>query len=401
MSDAPKGIEQFKAKYSALSPKAKKSINISLAVFAMILLCIGIYYSSGLNKKVVRREPTVTVSAKNFAEPEDRNTSIKLGVDKKVNTLMERIEQLEKAQKAPASEPQQMPSEVITGIPPVPSAAPATPAEPQRIERRRADFGSYAPEYVEAKPQKIERTVGGIGHVSVPVAKKDETKKEERAKKVNYIPSNSIFKAMLITGVYAPTLAAGKQNPSPVMLRLQDLSFFPNEIRRNLSGCFVGGEAFGNLSEERVQIRLLNLSCLSPNADKVVDTPVQGYVQGEDGVVALSGRVVSKEGRAAAVAFLAAFLQGLGGGISEASTTETITPLGGTTSLALNEGELLKYGVGKGMEGSFKELAKYYIAILNEIAPVIEVMGGREVELVITKGVELKMEDWEWTGIKD
>lgn len=400
MSEAPKGIEQFKSKYAALSPKTKKTINISLAVFAMILLFIGVYYSSGLNKKVIRREPTVTVSAKNFAEPEDRNTSIKLGVDKKVNTLMERIEQLEKAQKAPASEPQQMPSEVITGIPPVPSAAPAVPAEPQRIERRRADFGSYAPEYTEAKPQKIERTVGGIGHVSVPVAK-TETKKEERAKKVNYIPSNSIFKGMLVTGVLAPTMAAGKQNPAPVTLRLQDLSFFPNEIRRNLSGCFVGGEAYGNLSEERVQIRLLNLSCLSPNADRVIDTPVQGYVQGEDGVLALAGRVVSKEGRAAAIAFMVSFLQGLGGGIAEASTTETITPLGGTTSLSLNEGELLKYGAGKGMEGSFKELAKYYMNILNEIAPVIEVMGGREVELVITKGVELKMEDWEWTGIKD
>lgn len=399
MSDAPKGIEQFKAKYSALSPKAKKSINISLAVFAMILLCIGIYYSSGLNKKVVRREPTVTVSAKNFAEPEDRNTSIKLGVDKKVNTLMERIEQLEKAQKAPASEPQ-MPSDVITGIPPAPTTAPTVPAEPQRIERRRADFGSYAPEYVETKPQKVERTVGGIGHVSVPVAK-TETKKEERAKKVNYIPSNSIFKGMLVTGVLAPTMAAGKQNPAPVTLRLQDLSFFPNEIRRNLSGCFVGGEAYGNLSEERVQIRLLNLSCLSPNADRVIDTPVQGYVQGEDGVLALAGRVVSKEGRAAAIAFMVSFLQGLGGGLAEATTTETITPLGGTTSMALDEGELLKYGAGKGMEGSFKELAKYYMNILNEIAPVIEVMGGREVELVITKGVELKMEDWQWEGIKD
>jgi conjugal transfer pilus assembly protein TraB len=399
MNETPKGFEQIKVKYAALKPNTKKAINLSLAVTVLLFMILAVYSSSGLNQKVVRGEPTVTVSSKNFANDTDRNTSIKLGVDKKVGgleakveTLLKRIDEIENKKTTET----QIPS-VITSIPPAPQQVfpPDEPQRPTRIERRTAEFNNSE----NVAPQQIERAVGGIGHVAIPIAKPVE-KPEEKKGKLNYIPSNSIFKATLITGVLAPTMSAGKQNPAPVTLRLKDLSFFPNEIRKNLSGCFVGGEAYGNLSEERVQIRLLNISCLSAEAKHVIDTPIQGYVQGEDGLLALAGRVVSKEGRAAAIAFMVAFLQGLGSGIAEATTTETITPLGGTTSLSLNEGELLKYGVGKGMEGSFKELAKYYINILNEIAPVIEIMGGREVELVITKGVELNIEGYEWKGIK-
>lgn len=399
MSETPKGIEQFKAKYAALKPNTKKTINISLAVFAMVLIFVGIYYSSGLNKTAVRREPTITVSSKNFAKDTDRNTSIKLGVDKKVGGIEAKLEQalkrIDELESSPSPTVSNVPNAILS-VPPAPQQVfpPEEPQRPTRLERRAADFNAE-----NVAPQQIERAVGGIGHIAIPVAKPAE-KPEEKKGKLNYIPSNSIFKATLITGVLAPTMAAGKQNPAPVTLRLKDLSFFPNEIRKNLSGCFVGGEAYGNLSEERVQIRLLNISCLSAEAKHVIDTPIQGYVQGEDGLLALAGRVVSKEGRAAAIAFMVSFLQGLGSGIAEASTTSTITPLGGVTSLSLNEGELLKYGAGKGMEGSFKELAKYYINILNEIAPVIEIMGGREVEMVITKGVELNIEGYEWNGIK-
>ena len=45
-------------------------------------------------------------------------------------------------------------------------------------------------------------------------------------------------------------------------------------------------------------------------------------------------------------------------------------------------------------------LAKYYTDILNETAPVIEVMGGRSVELIIKKGVDLNPEGYEWTDLK-
>jgi conjugal transfer pilus assembly protein TraB len=143
--------------------------------------------------------------------------------------------------------------------------------------------------------------------------------KDVKKRKQNWIPSNSIFKATLVTGVYAPTLAKGKQSPYPVVLRLKDLSFFPNEFRKDLSGCFIGGEAYGNLSDERVNVRLNNLSCLSENNISVIDVPVSGFVQGEDGIIGLAGRVVSKQGQIMAAAFVASFLQGMGEAFSLAN----------------------------------------------------------------------------------
>src|SRR5690554_5974552 len=126
MSETPKGIEQFKAKYAALKPNTKKTINISLAVFAMVLIFVGIYYSSGLNKTAVRREPTITVSSKNFAKDTDRNTSIKLGVDKKVGGIEAKLEQALKR----IDELESSPSPTVSNVP---NAILSVPPAPQQV----------------------------------------------------------------------------------------------------------------------------------------------------------------------------------------------------------------------------------------------------------------------------
>lgn len=415
-------------RYQQLSPKNKKSLVIAASVVTGLILLLLLYNAANVKKTPAAAAGQKTVSTTNFVGAEDRNTSIKLGVDKKLDTVMARIDKLEKNggatpgetgtqqnQQGTAAQPDtalSMNQSIQSGAKPpmfsdlkdvpAPVVKQAYPQSPQLSQQPSLGSSAGYAGYQKAPEKPVERMVSDIGFLTVSAADtdKDKTASEpQKHKKTNWIPSNSIFKATLVTGVYAPTLAAGKQSPYPVVMRLRDLSFFPNEFRKDLSGCYLGGEAYGNLSDERVSIRLNNLSCLSDRNKTVVDVPVSGYVQGEDGIIGLAGRVVSKQGQLMAAAFVSSFLEGMGKAFGLANQTTSVTALGGTTT-AVNGSEILKYGVGSGFEESFKMLAKYYTDILNDTAPVIEVLGGRKVEVVINKGVDISPEEWEWNDIK-
>lgn len=400
----------IKEKFNALSPKTKKSIVVAIAIFFVILLLILLTKAANVGKKTESKESQKTVSTTSFVDVEDRNTSIKLGVDKKIGNLLDRIEKLEKNKDSDAeavgidgivandtekvensSIPEADRPPLFTNLKdvPQPEIKQAYPPAPQPQYNASASAQ-------QQQNQPIERVVSGIGFVVVSAPVEKQAEQEQKKKKRNWIPSNSIFKATLVTGVYAPTMAAGKQSPYPVVLRLKDLSFFPNEVRKDLSGCFLGGEAYGNLSDERVNIRLNNLSCLSETNQTVIDVPVAGFVQGEDGITGMAGRVVSRQGQVMAAAFVASFLQGMGEAFGLANQTSTVSSLTGSTTTAISGNDIIKYGAGSGFSESFKMLAKYYTDILNDTAPVIEILGGRDVEVIINKGVDINPEVWEW-----
>lgn len=241
------------------------------------------------------------------------------------------------------------------------------------------------------------QTISGISSMQLQQkTKSDKQDKKEKSDYLhNYIPSNSIYKATLITGVYAPTMSKGQSNPYPVLMRLNDLSFLPNEAKRNLEGCYISGEAWGSLSSERVEIRLLKMSCLDTNKNKVIDTSLKGYVIGEDSTIGLSGNVVSKQGKTLALAFVSNFLSGVGEAFGMSSQTTTFTTSGAQQS-TINPSEILKYSAGSGFGESFKMLAEYYTNILNETSPVIEVKAGRDVGIIISEGKSIEMNKYKW-----
>ncbi len=59
-----------------------------------------------------------------------------------------------------------------------------------------------------------------------------------------YLPP-SFIEAKLLTGFDASTSGKGKNNPEPLLLRIQTPAVLPNDIKANLSGCFVIAEAVG------------------------------------------------------------------------------------------------------------------------------------------------------------
>lgn len=204
-----------------------------------------------------------------------------------------------------------------------------------------------------------------------------------------YIPSNTFVKGILVGSLSANTGGNASADPTPVLIRLTDLAQLPNEFRSNLRSCMVGGSGWGDLSIERVKIRLTTMSCVLKSG-KAIDIPVDGYINGEDSKAGIAGVVVTHAGTVAAKAALAGFIQGIGQIGQAVGQTQTITPLGGVTT-TVSPDQAINAGVGSGIAQAGSNLSQYYMNMLTQISPSIDVAAGRHITVIFIKGIELKL----------
>ena len=243
------------------------------------------------------------------------------------------------------------------------------------------------------------REIRRLTSKSIPVEKKPEEKfhltrgdspvamnRLVEVKAESIIPSGSFGRATLLNGVEAPTGGQAQNNPMPVLIELTDKAFLPNKYRSDISKCFVTANATGDLSSERVLIRLDRLSCLDAHGG-AVDTKIQGYVTGEDGKTGVRARVVTRSGQAIASALLVGTLSGIGDAISM-EAQETTTNWAGINST--NTRNPWKVGIGEGISDAMDRIADYYLRLADKIFPVLEVDAGRKIDIVITQSASIK-----------
>ena len=234
-----------------------------------------------------------------------------------------------------------------------------------------------------------ERTEGAAKPVlaSAPMLAPDTPIALNRAEGTRrYIAAGSFAPATLLTGVIAATGTGSTSVEMPVLMRLSEVTTLPNELAADLQGCFVTGQAAGDLSTERIQIRLDRLSCsAAPGAH--LDLKVMGYVVGEDGKVGIRGRLVSRSGQAIASALSLGIMSGIGKALSLSSQETTTSALGTQTTSVTNA---YKNGLGQGMGQALDRLVDYYLKIANQIFPVLESHSGRRVQVVFSQGVMIE-----------
>jgi len=118
----------------------------------------------------------------------------------------------------------------------------------------------------------------------------DKTNDKKKVVETIYLPP-SFMEATLLSGVTAQTTTVSSDDPLPLLFRINDLAVLPNRVKANLKGCFMIGEGIGRLSDERVHVRLLTLSCVDKKGSSVIDQSVKGWcVDGSDGKVSLRPR---------------------------------------------------------------------------------------------------------------
>ncbi|MBI5721053.1 MAG: conjugal transfer protein TraB [Burkholderiales bacterium] len=198
----------------------------------------------------------------------------------------------------------------------------------------------------------------------------------------------SFTRGVLLGGLDAPTGGQAQSNPHPVLIRLSDNSVLPNRFRGEYRECFVIAAGYGDISSERAYLRTESLSCVRSDG-AALEVKLQGSVYGEDGKVGMRGRLVTKQGQMLANALLAGVVSGIGQGVSTASTTYSTSALG--TIASASGADAYRAGIGSGVGKALDRLASYYIKLAENTFPVIEVDAGREIDVVITKGVRIEV----------
>jgi len=205
------------------------------------------------------------------------------------------------------------------------------------------------------------------------------------------IPAGSILRGVFLSGMDAPTGRAARQDPYPALLRLKHAAILPNRFRADIRECFLLVGGYGDLGSERVYLRAESINCVRTDG-RTLEVAVDGYAVGEDGKVGVRGRLVNKQGQVIGRAMQVSFLQGFSRLFSTVPVASVAT--GGTTVpyQQVLSGESLQGAAIAGTGKALDRLAEYYLDLAENIFPVLEVDAGRGVEVILNRGVGLKIQ---------
>ena len=210
----------------------------------------------------------------------------------------------------------------------------------------------------------------------------------------DYLPPNSYAPARVIVGVDASAGVASQTDPLPVVLRItgpaRSVTQNGKVLTTRIQGCVVNGAARGDLSSEKVYVKLARMTCDQPGG-RVAVSEVKGFISfaGKSGV---RGRVVSREGSLVSQALLAGIIGGFGRGFSANANSvfSGVRANADGTRPKLSPGDILGGGVGQGAGDAADTVSKYLIERAEQYQPVVEMPTGIQVEIVFLDGVYVR-----------
>ena len=232
-----------------------------------------------------------------------------------------------------------------------------------------------------------------LSSASAEIAEEDSV--AEARDPEEWLAAGSYAPAVITTGADATTSVGGQGDPRPVTMRLigpaVTASGHAGRARKtDLTGCTITGEARGDLSSERVYVRLLRMTCLKDEG--VSEINVRGFVAG-GGQAGVRGPVISREGDFTRKTFIAGALSGFGSAASAALTPPAIVSSSGAQAPQQSDIRALeaagKSGLAAGVGAAGQKLADYYIERAEQYQPVVSLKGGTTVEVVFLEGVWL------------
>ena len=270
-----------------------------------------------------------------------------------------------------------------------PAAAAVAPADPRQ--------GGGSPTALDptalAEPKASLLSFEGEKAKSSPTRSSDGSPPLLLEASRDYLPPNSYAPATVIVGVDASTGVTSQSDPLPVVLRITGPARSVLKSNRllttDLTGCLVNGAARGDLSAEKVYVKLVRMTCAQPGGRYAV-SEVKGFIAfaGKSGV---RGRVVSREGSLVSQALLAGIVGGFGRGFSANANGVFAGRVGEDgTRKALSPTDILAGGFGQGAGEAADTTAKYLIERAEQYQPVVEMPTGIAVEIVFLDGVHVR-----------
>jgi conjugal transfer pilus assembly protein TraB len=262
---------------------------------------------------------------------------------------------------------------------------------PELTEEQRREL--FDTEDVVKKDSGLGKMAGQAQELGIKVlggkAKPEEAKEEEAV----YIPAGSALAGVLLTGVDAPASLQAKRDPTPALVRIKHEAILPNRYRADVRECFVLMATVGDLSSERAYLRGETLSCVRKDGG-VIEVKLDAYGTGEDGKAGMRGRLVTREGALIARSLAAGFI----GALSDIYQPVAIqgfntSPDSDVLFQRPDTSQAVEAAAWSGASDAMERLADYYVELAEQRVPVIEVDAGRQVDVILTRGVSLKLVD--------
>lgn len=211
--------------------------------------------------------------------------------------------------------------------------------------------------------------------------------KQAAAKSVEdiYIPMGFTV-GVTLNGGDMPTLSWGQQDPQPIAASIETDMITAGDVRLDLRRCMVLASAHGSVSSERAMPRLVKMQCRDKKGN-LYSGDVDGYMIGDDGKVGHKGILVSRQGAILTKVFVAKALEGIASIIKSQSTTVSISSLGTTSTI--NPSDAVQAGVASGFEGGANQLSQFYLKVVEQMYPVVELLPGKKTTIFFKGGSRL------------
>lgn len=389
----------MKARWSRLSSDHRLRVKQLGVVSAIALVGMGLYTASRSGKEAAPT-PAQATNLDMGAGLRGDSLELKLRGDlQKVldgQTLLgERVSAIEEGKIMPRGGSDGASSAADGDLPPaLPGDIPAFPPAPADAAMGQDEIPAppIAPAAPSAPPAPpSERQVGAIGaavSTGGPAGGAGGAATSKKGKRTIYLPPG-FMKARLLTGVDALASRDATSNPEPIIARVQAPAVLPNDVKANLAGCFVIGNATGSLAKERVEVQLVSLSCVDFDEHAVVDQAIKGFFVDADGKKGLSGKVVTRAGATLARSFIAGTISGISQTVEGTFGNLSTSALGSVRSL--DAGDAAKAGIAGGLSRSSDKLTDFYLDLARQAGPVVEVGAAKDVVVVIQEGLALEI----------
>ncbi|WP_279606751.1 TraB/VirB10 family protein [Sphingobium yanoikuyae] len=387
----------LKARWAALSPYQQLRARQAAIAVLVALFGYGLYSASHSAEDTTPQPQTASKLDMGAGLRGDSLETKVRGDLKKIldgqNLLGDRVTAIEEGRIGTGGS---MPGDAADGDLPnaMPGDIPAFPPSPTLSELERADGSLPAPPMPSAPAAPpappVERQVGAIGAATSAIVAEGSAAPNGAKKKTRtiYLPPG-FMKARLLTGIDALASRDATSNPEPLIARVQAPAVLPNDVKANLAGCFVIGNATGSLAKERVEVQLISLSCVDFDERSVIDQPIKGFFVDSDGKKGLSGKVVTRAGAALARSFIAGTIAGVSQSVENTFGNTSTSALG--TVRSLDAGDALKTGVAGGLSKSSDKLTDFYLDLARQAGPIVEVGAAKDVVVVIQEGLALEI----------
>jgi len=206
-----------------------------------------------------------------------------------------------------------------------------------------------------------------------------------------------LARAYMITGAYAPTFTNAEEEPLPVLLQAEGDIIIANDDSQSVDRCLLIGSAKGNMNSRTADIRLVKISCSLNEGKQMIEGKISGWVIGENGIPGIGGELLHKNGAWLAQTFVAGFMQTFSDALANSGTTQ-ISYGGNNGNQQVPFGDAVTdnaaAAAGGGLSTVFGQLGDYYLKMAEQIFPVIEVKGGRTVNIILKGGEDFDVKDF-------